>query len=343
MKNKKYIIIAVLLLVIGVVSFIYFEHLSSPEYSIKQISKSLKNHDIVKFKKFVDIKNLTNELLDKYISENLNNNSATTYAGQIGEKVGSGLVQLMRSRLEEQYRREIQKFVEEGSFNSSEVNEKNALSFPLIVNKIMNFKSVKSVVKEGKIANVNIEFESSRYDTVLNLNVQMRDKGFYWQLFNISNYLELIKSIIRLETNRTTKLNEVVLNKFGDIVKVSEIKKRRKLDKYLKLYVNEYYIEFKNISNKEIILALIDFDILNSFGRKAAAYKDITGYTKNLSATNISPGGIYEFILDDLTFSRVAKYDLKKYKVRINDITLSFKNDTGLYYHDDWDDLFTKD
>jgi len=328
MKKLIYIALGLLILTFGISSLLYYEYISSPKYSLNQIRESIKNHDFTQFNKLVDTKYIANEFLDKYILDGLNNNTETSEAWPLGELLGKGFSELMKVEIEEELSHKIQKFVEQGYIKKTDDGSK--LNYFYLLDKILVFKSVKSVEKDGRIANVRLKFTAKRYDTILEVNVQMRDKGRYWQIFDISNGLKLLENIEKLEIIRTKKLNKESLNKFKNIIQTSSLKKgKRYIDGILEDY---YYIEIKNISNKLRVNTHIGFDILDSVG------DTVSIFTQYINEDNLDTNEVRKIGIE--WGSGFDNFNLKKYRINIVDFYVFINNKTSIEIINKWNDLW---
>jgi len=71
-----------------------------------------------------------------------------------------------------------------------------------IVSPDSEFKGVKYPREESDNAFVGLEVTQPRYDTTMVVEVKMRRQGDHWQLTQITNSAELLRSVARLEKKR---------------------------------------------------------------------------------------------------------------------------------------------
>lgn len=328
--NKKTIILIIgLTLVIGTVGLLYYRYISSPEYSLGQIKTAFEQHDISKFEKYVDTKTLINGILDKTLNQMSEKSTATSEAEKLGENLGKGLINLLRPQVEELWTQQINKLVETGDIGGQ--NEKKGLDELWSKNDTASFKGIKEVKKDGKVATISLEFNQPRFDTTLVIDIKMRDKGSYWQLFDISNIFEFNKTIESLEERRVGKLNEEVKKTFFQHIKLSDVKvKTVSQGHYVKWYNHFYSVDFENIGDKEIETITCFFDILNSSGRKLES-----GYV--LHQVNIKPKQIYKYeTVDRLSYDKI---DSRGLTLTTDLVGLKFKNGSKLEWNYKWGDL----
>lgn len=304
MKKKTLIVIAGLTIIIGTAGFLYYRYISSPEYALGQIKSAYEQHDITKFEKYVDTKTLINGILDKTLNEMSEKSTATSEAEKLGENLGKGLINLLRPQVEELWTQQINKLIETGNIDGD--NSKKGLDELWTKNDTASFKGIKEVKKDGKVATISLEFNQPRFDTTLVIDIKMRDKGSYWQLFDISNIFEFNKTVEALEERRVARLNEEVKRIFFQHIKLSDVKVRTVAQGYyVKWYNHIYSIDFENIGDKEIEKITCFFDILNSYGRKVES-----GYV--LHQVDLQPKQVYKYetvdrLSDDKTPCLVLK------------------------------------
>lgn len=329
MKKKTIILIVGLTIVVGTAGYLYYRYISSPEYSLGQIRKAFEEHDLTKFEKHVDTKTLISGILDKTLSEMSDKSAATSKAEKLGEDLGKGLINLMRPQVEELWAQQINKLVETGIIQGE--NGKKGLDELWIKNDTASFKGIKEVKKDGKVATLFLEFSHPRFDTTLVLDVKMRDKGSYWQLFDISNIFDYSKTIESLETRRVDRLNIEVKKQFFTHVKISDVKvKTETKGHYTKWYGHTYTIEFENIGDSEIQSMTCFFDILNSAGRQLE-----TGYIYH--EINLAPRQKYSHKEEDIM--SYDKVDATGITISIDLAELKFSDGTKLEWHRKWADL----
>lgn len=332
MNKRTLIVIAGLIVIIGTAGFLYYRYISSPEYALGQIKSAYEQHDITKFEKYVDSKTLINGILDKTLNEMSEKSTATSDAEKLGENLGKGLINLLRPQVEELWTQQINKLIETGHIEGA--NEKKGLDELWTKNDTASFKGIKEVKKDGKVATISLEFNQPRFDTTLVIDIKMRDKGSYWQLFDISNIFEFNKTVEALEQRRVDRLNEEVKKTFFQHIKVSDIKLKTVAQGYYTTWYNHIYsLDFENIGDKEIEVLTCFFDIINASGQELES-----GYV--LLKVNLQPTKKYTHEeVDRLSYSKV---DSKGITFRPTLVGLQFKDGTKLEWNYKWSDLIKK-
>ncbi len=332
MKKKTIILIVGLTIVVGTIGILYYRYISSPEYSLGQIKKAYEQHDITAFEKYVDTKTLIGGILDKTLSEMSEKSTASSKAEKLGEDLGKGLINLIRPQVEELWTQQINKLIETGDIQGE--NGKKGLDELWNKNDMASFKGIKEVKKDGKVATISLEFTQPRFDTTLVLDIKMRDKGSYWQLFDISNIFDFNKTVEALEERRVKKLNDAVMAEFfknGRLSPIEVINVRKGY--YTVWYENQYLIGFENISNKEVEVVTCFFDIVDPNGRKLKS-----GYVNH--RVNLAPGKVYKHKEQD--FISDNKVEAKGLTTKVELVGLKFSDGSKIEWQDKWEDLGKK-
>jgi hypothetical protein len=264
--SKKLAISFAAIAIIAIAGFFYYRRVSSPAYSLLQIKTAYQDHDITLFEKHVDIKTVTNGLLDKSMKEYADNNVPTSNTERLGQTLGKGLANIIRPQMEELWRKQVLALVETGKIGGED--EKLSLDKIWKKSKSIEFKEVKEVSREGKVANIGLVFNHPRFDTTLTLNVLMRDRGSHWQLFDITELFESVKTMDRLEQRRVRTLNaEVEKQLLSNLKPVNTEVRLISHGTYYKYYEGEIKFQVQNTSSKPIKSFKVFFMIRNSKGK----------------------------------------------------------------------------
>lgn len=333
MKRSVILSISALIIIVGTAGFLYYRYVSSPEYSLGQIKKSFDEHDITKFEKYVDTKTLIGGVLDRRLNQMSENSTVTSKAEKLGEDLGRGLVNLMRAQVEELWTHQIKKLVETGDIEGE--NGKEGLDALWNKSDTVSFTGIKEVKKDGKVATISLEFNQPRFDTTLILDIKMRDKGGYWQLFDISNIFDYLQTIETLEEKRVGRINEEVKKQFFQNIKISEVKvNTRSHGQYSPWFSHAYVMDFENIGTKDIVSLTCFFTIRKPSGEKLAS-----GYVIE-NSLNLKPGEKFSYKEED-SFS----YDIVESSgifVELDLMELKFEDGSQIQWEYEWADLKQK-
>lgn len=327
MKKKTLLKSLLSISIIAMGIFIFFIYTSSIKYSLKQINKAYVNHDITSIEKYIDF----NSILDRIFDERLNS-SSNEYSSyetdnynsgrELGEKIGKGIANLMKPQLKERWKQEILSLIEVGEFDSQ---NDNLQSFSNI-SRVFLFKKIKSVEKEGKIALIKLEFNLPRYDSIAILNIKMRNKGKYWQVFDVENLFENINLVNELEKKRVSNLNSEMKKEFFKYVKMSNLIVG-KSD-----WNNTYSFYFENQSDKIIDNFDCYFNIVSELDGKIS----ITEYFESFKSKNFLPQQKIKFENTSIAPRFIA--DNQKFKIVFTSLNFTIKNETSQNWHYSWED-----
>ena len=192
--KKLFLIVAII--VIAILT-LYWQYIQSPKYSFLQAKKAIEQHNLASFKKYVDIEGIASSLID-YLLEPSTEEKEQSIWEEIGEEIGT---KIAKTYLTKNLKQQIVKYVEIGKFEESDFSLSDLWN---------NFKDIAYVKKEGKIAYIGLEFFNEKYDTSLILELKMRDKGSYWQIAKISNFLEFMKKLDELVEKYNEKIIEAM-------------------------------------------------------------------------------------------------------------------------------------
>ncbi|MDU2064666.1 MAG: DUF4163 domain-containing protein [Sporomusaceae bacterium] len=204
--SKQQIMLAVCMIIgITIASGYYFYWMRTPEYSLKLIQESLKNHDLDQFKKHVDIDSLLSQTIDDVLEEagkNKNDNDVFM----------SGLAQLVKPNIIAVVKEKVFYFVENGNDRKKEASKSQAGSSlsnkdkkdaftNQTVDKIFDYQSLEFqgidyTRKEGKVATVGLGLKYKQSAEKITLEIKMRElQDGTWQVMELVNLRDVLKQI----------------------------------------------------------------------------------------------------------------------------------------------------
>jgi hypothetical protein len=294
--NKKLIYSGSILAVILIAAYFAYSYWTkTPEYSLAQITKSIQSHDVELFNKHVEVNTLASRLIDDMMSaatKKEETDEANAWSN-LGQELGKGLLNLMKPRLTEIFKEQIEKYIETGDFGKteSEQTKEASLSLPELQKKFgKNFTGVKYSKKEGKIALVGIGLLNDRFEKELTLELKMREKeGGYWQLVEFANVPTLLNELQQLEQAKLDEINRPIREKMNLAISAVSIKKRSSSDSWGISRKVAVSILLKNASSVAVksFVAELQFRDLNdklmkafklSYERPIAANSTQSGY-----------------------------------------------------------------
>jgi len=255
---KKFLTIAIVVTAV-VGGIIYWQYTRTPKYSLWQAKKAIEQHDLASFEKYVDVEGVVNSLIDQILEISTEETKPQDEWEQLGETIGEGLIMLLKPQLTKILKQQIAEYVETGKFEEEKKgreSEELEISLSELWNKAGGrksvFRGISYVTKEGKIAYVGLEFFQEKYDTSLILDLKMRDRGGYWQVAELINFLEFMRKLDDLETRRIAELNKPIIEVIKRTLVLESVQKYTTSDSWGFDKKVLFRLKFKNIGQKEI-------------------------------------------------------------------------------------------
>ncbi len=198
-----------LLLIIPLVTLLGWLYIrSTPQYSLYQIRRAVKNHDYEMFTKYVDVDAVADSVFEQSLADQKSeeDKASTNVWEEMGRSLAEGLIISMKPALKESAKAAIRKAVESGDFGG-----KKLLNDP-----VKSISEIK-VKKEGKLAQVTITDEEGSA-----VKLTMRKKESYWQLISGFDLIKSEKSASSETTIIPTPTPAVVTAKFGDRMEIGQ-------------------------------------------------------------------------------------------------------------------------
>ena len=233
MKKKKLLIgLAIFLFIILSIGICYWQYTKSPKYSLLQAKKAFEHHDLNNFEKYIDVKSIIDSLIDQLIEINTEKEQPKNEWQLLGEALGRGLISVLKPKIIKSARLQIAKFIETGKLeNGKQGNKSDEMNFSILGiwkkagGEKISFQGIKYIKKEGDTAYVGLKFYHKEYNTNLILELKMKDKGGYWQVVELSNFVNYMRKLDELETKRINELNKPIIKKLNKILTIEKIEK----------------------------------------------------------------------------------------------------------------------
>mgnify|MGYP000329339155 FL=1 len=205
--SKKKSIIAVLIAVIAIVLGWYFLYFTkTPVYSLNLARESVEKHDVVTFKKHVDVESIVGSGYDDFVDVQMNDPliKDNPFKG-FAEVMLKGLKSQIVPALSQEIYNGIEKKSDDSNQNAkskeaaNEVKEKTGV-------KDLEFKSIGSATIDGNSAIVPIIFSSKelKQDVTFDLLMKKLEDGT-WQAIKVNNFKEYLDLVEKNEKNKTNK------------------------------------------------------------------------------------------------------------------------------------------
>jgi hypothetical protein len=157
----------------------YWYYTRTPGYSLRQINRALRTHDATLFDKHVDVDSLCNAAVDAFLAESRRDVPRDKWDAT-GQGLGDAIVNLLRPQIVARARREIARAIERGG----DVEGRRYVLRP------------GAIQRDGAVATADLwldEKDEPSPKRSIRLALRLRDKGGYWQVFEITNLDELIR------------------------------------------------------------------------------------------------------------------------------------------------------
>jgi len=183
---------------------VYFREAATFLYALQHIKTAVKEHDLSKFEKYVDVETLVSGLIDDLLAESVEQAQAESSAEAAGTAFGAGVVLAMKPRLVEEANRQITRFVQEGRFREQETGADVRLDvmFEDFGTVEENFTGGSYAQSDGKIAIVGWSFRDKKRDRETMLELKFRKVGRHWRLVKLSNARRLMREHCEREAER---------------------------------------------------------------------------------------------------------------------------------------------
>lgn len=342
--NKKAIIFSTIGLAVVVGSGIFlWKFSSSPQYCLLQIKEALENRDYAEFEKYVDVDKTTSSLMDQLI-QIMQNTSVPQDKGAMLSNLalGMGLFDAIKPQLTLLIKPQIQKWVEDGKFKTEgPLSDVGVYPLPAIWKKTEGFSSsgIEYVKTTGDVSTIGIGLRHTRFDTVLMVNIIMKNKGAYWQVTGIAGLSEFQGQVEKLEQRRVDAINNPIRKEFSENLKVTHFDKSPSESathrKKVKLHLGLQNIGTKIISGYLLTLHLSDKNrgwnkeiLINSETRDTPTGPFSAGRAVDLTLPEYGSGYEDEWLRDDA---------LGEVKMAVRIESIRFSDGRNLQIHQKWE------
>ncbi|GAC1377245.1 MAG: hypothetical protein NVSMB30_23820 [Hymenobacter sp.] len=163
----------------------------------------MQTHDMATFEKYVDVNSVTTHLVDDVAQQG----SALTALVPGGGLLLGGAMRVIKPALANAAQQEVQRYIETGSLEAAAAPKRLVnLSLTGLVGRVVSpeseFKGIKYTREEGDNAYLGLEVTQPKYDTTMVVEVKLRRQGDHWQMTQITNSAELLRSVAQLEKKR---------------------------------------------------------------------------------------------------------------------------------------------
>jgi hypothetical protein len=174
---------------------------TTPQYSIEQVKDAVKQHDLQKFNKYVDVDTASSHMVDDFLGNPMREALGPNMVAQL---FVTGIMSIFKPAMAAGIKHEILTFVETGSFRSAADDGSNsgvslANSDERLGFRKHAYKGITASTVEGGTARLELLLHNEKYNTDLPLDVVMRKMDGYWQVTELSNFPQFCGKLAQLE------------------------------------------------------------------------------------------------------------------------------------------------
>jgi len=253
---------AVVVVCVIVLLVLYGQFRRSPQYSLLQLQKAFRQHDMLTVERYADIDGVFEGAIDELTSEFMSRNAPTNGWEALGQQLGQTFITAMKPNLLREAKNSLRRLVEGGPALSTDSTAGQAvtnLTMPLQTARkdSVRFKGILKVVRSGKVADITLGFHYTRYDTTIPLLLRMRDMGGYWQVAEIKDIVGYLQKLDRMEMARIDSLNEPIVDEIRRHIELTDLRKTEWYDDYWGYSGTvQFSLTFRNVGNCDINSAM---------------------------------------------------------------------------------------
>lgn len=199
MSNKqKTIFLGLLIAILGALAFYFFYWTKTPQYSITLIQQAVKNHNVDKFERYVDLDTLYGRAYDDFISKSVVPKNDTE---KMASTFATGIMQMFKptvvSALKDATLKEISGTQSiETSAKQQKGDVKEGIKIISDINKNTVIKNISVISKESEVANIGITLHDKELESDFVLKVKMNKlENGEWRVKEITNLIEYLDSV----------------------------------------------------------------------------------------------------------------------------------------------------
>ena len=241
-------IVAALLIVIAVWYFLYFK--KTPSYSLGIVRSAVQTHDIVAFKKHVDLDTLLARGFDDFMGFYMEQDETMDANAKA---IAVGFVNMLKQPITNLFKEATLRYVETNKWDIEQGNDKQPISVNEISSKTglenASFKGVAYTRKDGKMATVGLNMFDENLNGTIILEVKMRkiDDGA-WQIAELSNLKDYMGAVLQAERNAFKKYRtdtKPMVDKYNEIY-------AKLADEHEKIWGDKDYSDLSDSERKQL-------------------------------------------------------------------------------------------
>lgn len=333
-KNKIIAVACTIIALLGI-GFFMASGSASPKKSLLEIGQAVKNHDLEKFEKYVDLESFFNKGFEAYVMADMKNRDMNFTQADLG------MAGMMRGIVVPTLVMTARRAVETGNLSSEKhgkYNDALSIADDFGANG-WEYKSAGSARKEGKTAILPLTVHDNQLgrDFVFNIKFAKTDEGI-WRVKELENAAALIMEREAAVKEKLDELNAKITVDMNRAVELTEQKNTMVKDTS-SFFAGPYFLTnsftAKNTLDKDIKSLSVSLTVFDKNDKKIyvnfdSVYSDRgqTRYIKAHEEKNLSSRlSLREYIEDE---RRIIDVGLDDKKVVLEVQSISFADDTEM-------------
>jgi hypothetical protein len=244
MTRSKWVAVGSIAAVLCAAAGGYWYWTQSPQYALREIASAIQEHDRQRFERYVDVDAILNRGIDDYLELQVAKDAEANGEPSLGAQIGQGLVELMKPKLVETIKGQIDKLIE--PTNGEPVNGDSPFA------QVLRTAAVAEVNRDGQLTHVTIDAELEKYEVPLEIVLSMRKEDGRQRLFAIANLTEVVSTYEKAEHDWKAAQNASVRGRLAESLQAGGMSIDRSQGKWGRNRTMALTIPILNTADKDI-------------------------------------------------------------------------------------------
>jgi len=196
----------------------------TPQYALRQAAAAYRSHDLAKFDEYVDRERVAGSFVDQMLQATFKEEEKKGEGENWASGLAQGMAMMMRPQLVKALNDSIERGVESGDFADKKEDGPSLSPYQTYFQKAdegeSGFRGVKSISKQGKVAVAKLELYDKDFGKSAFLDVKLRNVGGQWQIIELSNLADFMKTLNDFEQEYLAKLNAPIKRQITETIQV---------------------------------------------------------------------------------------------------------------------------
>lgn len=195
LKNMRIALVAIFIgVILGVAGFYFLYFVRTPEYSLHLVQSAVQKHDVMTFKRHVDVESVVGHAYDDFAAVSMDNDGSDN----LGSALAKAMVVLMKEPATKVISDAVIKYVETGA-DSDSSDSADGHDYKQVEENMgyrdLTFVGIGSSYNDGVNAIVPVRFKSEQLNDEVVLNIKMRElSDGKWQIFAVDGLRDFMKN-----------------------------------------------------------------------------------------------------------------------------------------------------